>query len=166
MKKTLNLSYRSGIELEKKLSNLYPYTFTIDEIEVKSMEGMLQSLKTNDINEKKKLWKMYGVDAWRYGQKFNNWKDNQLLYWNGESIRRNSLLYTQLISKSYDKLFENEEFKFNLKKSMKYNLTHSIGQTDVSNTLLTKDEYIGNMERLRGKIKEKRFFNLFNLFTL
>jgi protein GP30.3 len=163
MKKILNLSYRSGIELEKKLSNLYPYTFEIDGIEIKSIEGFLQSLKTNDINEKRKIWDMYGVEAWRYGQKFNSWKDNQLLYWNGESIRRNSLLYTQLISKSYDRLFENKEFKSNLKRSMKYKLTHSIGQTDVSNTLLTKDEYIGNMERLRGKIKEKRFFNLFNI---
>lgn len=162
MKKILNLSYRSEIELEKKLSNLYPYKFTLDGHVISSMEGMLQSLKTNDIKEKKKIWEMYGVEAWRYGQKFNNWKNNQLLYWNGESIRRNSLLYTQLISKAYDELFGNSEFKSNLKRSMKYKLSHSIGQTDVSNTLLTKDEYIGNMERLRGKIKEKRFFNLFN----
>lgn len=163
MKKRLDLSYRSDNELEKKLSNLYPYTFIIDGIEVKSMEGFLQSLKTPNILNKKKIWKMYGVDAWKYGQKFNNWKNNQILYWEGDMIKRESILYTQLISKAYDCLFENEDFKNNLKLSLKYKITHSIGQTDISNTLLTKEEYIQNMERLRTKIKEKRFFNLFSV---
>lgn len=163
MKKKLNISYRSDNELEKKLSNLYPYEFKVDGILVKSMEGLLQSLKTNDINEKEKLWNKYGTDAWRYGQKFNNWKNNQILYWIEKPIKRESIKYQNTISHFYDCLFENDEFRKNLKKSLKYNIDHSMGCTDINNTLLTKYEYLENLEKLRIKIKEKRFYNLFNI---
>ena len=36
-----------------------------------------------------------------------------------------------------------------------------MGKTDKSDSLLTKYEYIDNMNRIIDKIKTKRFFNLF-----
>ena len=161
MKKILDLHFRSENGLAKSLSNLYPYTFYMDGYSIKSMEGFLQSLKTNDTNEKVKMWGMYGVSCWKYGQQFNNWKDNQILFWDNHSIYRHSKDYDLLIQRAYDSLLENEEFYENLKKSIGYKLTHSMGKTDKSDSLLTKHEYIENMERIRDKIKTKRFFNLF-----
>ncbi len=161
MKKVLDLHYRSENKLAKSLSNLYPYIFIMEGYSLKSMEGFLQSLKTNNTNEKVKIWGMHGVGCWKYGQQFNNWKDNQILYWDEKPIHRHSEEYDLLIQKAYDSLLENEEFYENLRKSIGYKLTHSMGKTDKSDSLLTKYEYIDNMNRIRDKIKTKRFFNLF-----
>ena len=161
MKKILDLHYRSGNELAKSLSNLYPYTFMIDDYCISSMEGFLQSLKTNNIEEKKKMWAMHGIPCWKYGQKFNDWKEGQLLWWNNRPYMRESKQYDFLIQKAYDCWFENSDFQKRLKESLKYNITHSMGKTDKTDSVLTKDEYISNMERLRDKLRERRFFNLF-----
>ena len=107
----------NGIDLEKKLSNLYPYQFQIDGIIIESIEGFLQSLKTNDIYHKQKLWKMSGGLAWKYGQQFN-WKDEQVLYWQEKEINRHSIEYEKLIEYSYDCLFKNDDFRNNLKESI------------------------------------------------
>lgn len=161
MKKVLDLHYRSENPLAKSLSNLYPYTFNMDGYMIKSMEGFLQSLKTDNTDEKIKMWGMHGVSCWKYGQQFNNWKDNQILYWDNYLIYRHSEEYDLLIQRAYDNLLENDEFYDNLKKSIGYKLSHSMGKTDKSDSLLTKYEYIDNMNRIRDKIKTKRFFNLF-----
>ena len=129
---------------------------------IKSMEGFLQSLKTNDVYEKVKMWEMYGVKCWKYGQQFNYWKETQILYDNnGKLIDRHSDQYSFLIQRAYDCWFENEEFKRRLRESLPYKISHSMGKTDKTDSVLTKDEYIGNMERLRDKLRERRFFNLF-----
>lgn len=163
MKKTLDLHYRSENLLEKSLSNLYPYNFIMDEYCIKSMEAFLQSIKVKDLNEKKKIWEMHGVNCWKYGQRFNSWKDTQILYNNfGKPINRQSEEYSFLIQRSYDCLFQNDEFNKKLKESLPYKISHSMGKTDKNDSVLTKDEYIDNMERLRNKLRERRFFNLFN----
>ena len=163
MKKTLDLHYRSENELSKSLSNLYPYTFLMDGYLINSMEGLLQSLKTDNMSEKVKMWGMSGVKCWKYGQQFNSWKETQILYDNnGKPIDRHSEEYDFLIQRAYDCWFQNENFKQRLKESLPYKISHSMGKTDKTDSVLTKDEYIGNMERLRDKLREKRFFNLFN----
>jgi hypothetical protein len=162
MKKTLDLHYRSEIPLAKSLSNLYPYNFIMDGYSISSMEAFLQSLKVRDLEEKKKIWEMYGVKCWKYGQQFNSWKETQILYDNfGNPIDRHSKEYEFLIQRAYDCWFKNEEFKSRLKESLPYKVTHSMGKTDKTDSVLTKDEYIGNMDRLRDKLRERRFFNLF-----
>ena len=162
MKKVLDLHFRSEDELAKSLSNLYPYSFVMDDYSILSIEGFLQSIKTDDFKEKEKMWGMSGIKCWKYGQLFNNWKDTQILYDNyGYGIMRQSDYYDFLIQKAFDCLFENEEFNKRLKESLPYKITHSMGKTDKTDSVLTKDEYIRNMERLRDKLREKRFFNLF-----
>lgn len=161
-RKILNLKYNSE-GLEKKLSNLYPYEFVMDEVKFASIEGFLQSLKTSSMIEQQKMWKLYGIGAWKYGQQFNNWKDTQKLYWLTKSYDRNSEEYQKLISRAYDCLFENEEFKQNLKDSIGYKLIHNKYQSKngITQTVLTPNEYISNLERLRKKLKWSRFFNIF-----
>lgn len=155
----------TGEGLEKKLSNLYPYRFEIDGVIVESMEGFLQSLKCKNIDNKKTLWGMHGYKCWKYGQSFNQWKDDQLVYWNGQKIDRQSDEYTKLIERAFDCLFQNQDFKENLRLSLKDEVDHSKGKTDKKDSLLTKKEYIDNLNRLRDKLRPKRFYDLFNLFN-
>ena len=158
-KEILNLGFRQE-GLGKLLSNLYHYEFEIDGILVHSMESFLQSLKTNDLEEKKKLYFMSGYFAWKYGQQLN-WYDKQILYWNNKEYNRHSEEYKQLIEHAYDCLFDNFFFKENLKKSLDYDIDHSIGKTNPYETILTKNEYLDNLNRLRDKLRKKRFFNIF-----
>ena len=159
--KILNINYGSENNLEKRLSNLYPHEFTIDGYSMLSWEGFIQSLKTPDIKIKKKLWGLYGYQAWKGGQGIN-WWDKQEVYWIDQPIDRHSEEYTDLITHSYDCLFEqNENFRIALKESIGYKLEHTIGKTNKSETLLTKKEFIFQLERLRERVKPKRFFNLF-----
>ncbi|MFW6233705.1 MAG: hypothetical protein ACOC3Z_03520 [Nanoarchaeota archaeon] len=162
--KIIDISYNSKIStngLERRLSNLYPYEFTIDGYVMTSWEGFIQSLKTPDIRIKEKLWGLYGYQAWKQGQNIN-WWDKQEVYWVDKPIDRHSDEYTDLITYSYNCLFEqNEKFRDALKDSIVYKLDHSKGKTNKSETLLTKGEYLEQMNRLRDKLKPNRFFNLF-----
>lgn len=157
----LDIRFKNG-GLSSKLSNLYPYRFQIDGFIMESYEGFIQSLRTNDIIQKQKLWKMSGYPAWKYAQQFD-WTIDQKLYWNGEEYDRHSNEYTELIKYSYDCLFQNVDFKNSLKESIGDSLDHSIGGTNPYKTILTKKEFLDNLNRLRDKITPPRFYNLFDI---
>lgn len=169
-KQIINISFNSKVNtddlnLEKRLSNLYPYKFTMDDATFESWEGFIQSLKTPNPDKKAELWKLHGYWAWKNGQGIN-WWDEQTLYWK-HPIKRESKEYTELITRSYDMLFEqNEDFRKALEESLPYKLDHSKGKTNKTQTLLTKKEYIYQMERLRKKLKPQRFFNIMDMFKI
>jgi len=159
----LDIKFRTD-GLEKKLSNLYPYQFEIDGISVASYEGFVQSLRTPDIQIKENIWKLSGFEAWKAGQ-YLNWVDKQKLYWISTPIDRQSEEYDNLITRSYDCLFEkNEYFRNSLKESIPYKLEHSIGKSGKTNTLITKSEFLIQLNRLRSKFTERTYFNLLDLF--
>lgn len=161
MKNVINIKF-SGNDLEKKLSNMYQYDFSLDGIKFSSFEGFLQSLKTPIPSEKRKIWKMYGFHAWKYGQQFD-WTIDQKLYWKEQVIMRDSVEYTKLIERAYDRLLKNVEYKHNLLESLGSTLDHTVGKSDKTKSLLTKTEYIYNLNRLRDKIKPNRFHSLFGV---
>ena len=66
-----------------------------------------------------------------------------------------------MITKSYDCLYENKEFRDNLKESLPYKLEHSIGGTDVNRTVMTRKEFIFQLNRLRDKLTERKYHSLF-----
>lgn len=168
-KQIINISYNckepiNELNLEKRLSNLYPYRFIMEAGPIESWEGFIQSLKTPDIKLKKHLWTLHGYQAWKQGQKIP-WWEKQEVYWIDKPIDRHSKEYTELISHSYDLLFtQNENFRKVLEESLPYKLDHSKGKTDKHHTLLTKKEYLYQMERLRIQLKPNKFFDLMNLF--
>lgn len=161
MNNILNIRFKNG-GLSSKLSNLYPHQFEIDGHMMESYEGFIQSLRTNNIIEQKKLWKMSGFDAWKYAQQFD-WTIEQKLYWGGKVYDRHSNEYTELIKYSYDCLFTNDNFKNALKESIGYELDHSIGGTNPYKTIMTKKEFLDNLNRLRDMLKPPKFYNLFDL---
>lgn len=133
------------------LSNFAPHPFVIDNIECASMEGFLQSLKFKSPEMQIEVCKLIGKAAKFKGKKKKWWRD-QTLYWQGESIKRDSEEYQELLRRAYDALFENEGFRRALEATKGATLTHSIGNNDIHRTVLTEREFISQLNRLRKKL--------------
>ena len=83
-----------------------------------------------------------------------NWQRTQILWWKGILIKRNSKEYQILLDRAYEALFKNEKFKNALKASENAILTHNIGRTKESETILTRSEFCSRLMKLReyGKL--------------
>ena len=133
------------------LSNFSPHPFEIDGVHCNSMEGFLQSLKFQNVEMQLYVCTLVGKSAKFKGKKKKWWK-TQTLYWQGKEISRDSKQYEELITKAYDCLFENENFQKALKATKNATLTHSMGKSKKSETVLTESEFIYQLNRLRQKI--------------
>jgi len=160
---TINIRFK-GENLERRLSNLYPYSFEFDGIVYASMEAFFGTLRTPSLIEKQKLYNISGMESWYLGHKFS-WYENQEVYYKDKAINRHSQEYDDLIKAAFDALYTNEGFKQALRESGNYKLTHTIGKTAKDKTLLTRKEFIGHLNRLRNKLKERKFYDLSQLFV-
>ncbi len=148
----IDTGYR-GVGLEKELSNLMPYGFRLDDVWCGSIEGFLQSLKFSDPDEQQAVATLHGVEAWKTGQKGNDWKANLVLYWRGQPYKRLLKNYHGLLSRAYDACLEgNPSFANALRRSGNAVLIHSIGKHNPHNTTLTEWEYLFQLYRLRAKV--------------
>jgi len=156
----LNIKYRNE-GLERLLSNLNAYSFDMDGYNFNSYEGFVQSLKTPVMSLKQVIWKQHGYEAWKSGEKLD-WYTKQELYWIEKPIDRHSEEYLDLITRAYDCLYKNDEFRENLIASYPCKLEHSIGGTDPHKTIMTRKEFLYQLNRLRDKSQERKFHSLFN----
>jgi Bacteriophage protein GP30.3 len=115
------------------------------------MEGFLQSLKTRDPAVQAELATMVGLDAWHRGQVFNyGWKTSQLLWLGDTPYKRDSLEYSILIEGAFTALYnQNKGYRDALRESFPNDLRHK-GVHDITNSVLTVAEYLGQLYRLRG----------------
>ncbi len=136
------------------LSNFAAYDFTVDNVECCSMEGFLQSLKNRSCKRQLKICRLTGKDAKMSPGKLRNfrWKLTQKLYWQGKTYGRNSSEYEKLITHAYNSLFENKSFQEALRASGSEKLCHSIGGHNIRKTVLTEQEFIEQLYRLRKKL--------------
>lgn len=141
------------------LSNFAPHPFVIDGVECNSMEGFLQSLKFSNPEMQKEVCKLVGKAAKFKGKK-KKWWEKQVLYWQGQEIKRNSIEYQQLLNRAYTALAQNESFKSALLASGNANLTHSIGKNKIQETVLTKSEFCSRLIRLRWQLQHNEKPNL------
>lgn len=146
--------YSKGIYPADALSNFYPHSFVIDDIRCGSMEGFLQSLKYRSVRKQKKICLLSGKEAKKRGDKKILWKWTGKVHWKGQTYRRDSSAYIDLIERAYDRLFENDEFRTALKDSSGKELMHSLGKKNPSETILTEKEFIASLERLRKKLDD------------
>lgn len=130
------------------LSNFAPHPFEIDGIKCNSMEGFLQSLKFKSIDMQKHVCSLVGIAAKRKGSKKKWWK-LQILYWKGVEYKRESEEYQLLLDRAYEALSTNDSFKRALLASGDSVLTHSIGKTDPTKTVLTQSEFCGRLTKIR-----------------
>lgn len=136
------------------LSNFSPYPFTVDGVECNSMEGFLQSLKFKNPDMQKHVCTLVGLKAKRMGAN-KNWQQRQTLYWRGEEINRSSREYSDLLWRAYRNLYHgNQKAKNALLATGDANLTHSIGRSKKSETVLTKNEFCSILTRIREELRQ------------
>jgi len=154
---TIDISWKRGFGLAKRLSNLAPRPFVLQlhghERRFASIEGALQSLKFRDRESADAVAGMHGGRAWVFGQSGNDWKLDQMLHWLEYPYWRHGISYQNLLDAIYLAAYrQNEEFREALAESVGSELAHD-GVTDPKNTVLTPIEYLTRLERLRdGKL--------------
>ena len=134
-----------------KLSNFTAFRFMVDGVVCESMEGFLQSLKFENSESQRATCGLVGFSAKKKGKGRNSrWKSMQTLWWNGKSYKRNSKDYQQLLDKAYNCLFEqNESFRKCLTDAGKAIFTHSIGNSNKKETVLTESEFCKRLQYLK-----------------
>ena len=136
------------------LSNFSPHPFVFDEVECNSMEGLLQSFKFKEPDIQKEVCKLVGKAA-KFRGKPKKWFLTQKLYWNGKEYDRKSDEYQKLLDRAFKALSKNDGFRKALLASGSSVLTHEIGKSKESETVLTKREFISRLNKLREKFKEE-----------
>lgn len=134
------------------LSNFAPHPFTIDGVDCASMEGFLQSLKFENVDMQREVCKLVGYSAKKKGSN-KNWRIKQLLYWNGIEYKRKSKEYQELLDRAYAELAKNEKFKNALLATGNSTLTHSIGKSKETDTVLTATEFCSRLRTIREELK-------------
>jgi predicted NAD-dependent protein-ADP-ribosyltransferase YbiA (DUF1768 family) len=137
------------------LSNFTAFKFTLDGVECASMEGFLQALKFDKPHIQVEVCKLTGVQAKHRGKERNvQWKTKQALWWNGEIFCRKSDEYQLLIDRAYLELAKaNEKFRQAILDTGDLILTHRIGRTSESKTVLTQVEFCSRLMKLRKLLR-------------
>lgn len=142
----------------KTLSNFTHFPFVLDGVTCGGIEGFLQSLKFQGIEEQDMIVGLHGYKAYKVGQIANeDWRSVQTLWWRGVAYPRLSKQYKDLVQRAYDACFDqNEEFRVALFETGADLMTHVIGNHDPTQTTLTETEYIYNMYRLRARVQQDK----------
>jgi hypothetical protein len=133
------------------LSNFAPHAFMIDGVSCASMEGFLQSLKFSNPDMQRHVCTLIGRAAKNKGSK-KNWQTDQRLYWMGTSYDRSSKEYRNLIHRAYRELSNNDGFRRAIIASRFATYQHSLGKRKPSETVLTRQEFIHELQESRRRI--------------
>ena len=140
------------------LSNFAPHPFILDDIPCNSMEGFLQSLKFENVDMQKHVCTLVGLQA-KYKGKNKKWWVKQELYWNGVTYPRHSPEYQKLLDRAYNALSKNDGFIRALRATQNATLTHTIGKTDASHTILTRQEFCSRLIKIRARLIAEEMTN-------
>ena len=136
------------------LSNFAPHPFVIDGVECNSMEGFLQSLKFKDFQMQRYVCTLVGKQA-KFKGKGKKWYEKQILYWNAKEYYRSSKEYQDLLDRAFNELGKNSGFRKALESTRYSTLTHSIGRTKITETVLTVREFCSRLENLRERYRNE-----------
>lgn len=133
------------------LSNFAPHRFVFDDVECASMEGLLQALKFDKPHIQVEVCKLVGKAAKFRGKSRNTaWQRVQTLWWQGQPMRRDGKEYQALLDRAYQAMYAQcESFRKALAATGKAVITHSIGKSKESETVLTERELCSRLMRLR-----------------
>lgn len=142
--------YSKAVYPANHLSNFAPHSFVLDGIDCRSMEGFLQSLKYRNPEKQSMICLLTGAEAKNAGIKKHLWKITKRVYWKGNPYGLFSDDLQKLIDRAYFACFEQcEEFRNALQATENDELTHSIGKTDMRQTILTEYNYVRRLYYLR-----------------
>lgn len=144
-----NGMYPSGV-----LSNLCSNGFRFDGMICSSMEGFLQSLKHRDLDKQCQLCQMKGGNARK--RSVTSWQTDQIVWWRGLAIDRQSQDYQRLLHRAYQAMFDqNERFRAALMATRGITLTHTTGETDPFKTILTASELCSILTEIRDNYERR-----------
>ena len=130
------------------LSNLCSNGFRFDGMVCDSMEGFLQSLKQKDKDKQRQICSMKGKNAKKMTS--TGWQTDQIVWWKGNPIDRQSQEYYSFVSAAYLTMFEqNERFRTALMSTRGMTLYHSHGESNPFKTILTEKELCQILSELR-----------------
>lgn len=146
---TNTLDIRSnGLYPSNVLSNLCSNRFVFDGMICGSMEGFLQSLKQKDLDKQRQICSMKGGNARK--KSVTSWQTDQILWWKGREINRQSDEFRLLVEDAYeDMFFQNERFRTALMQTRGMKLAHTTGEENPYKTILTPSEFCGILEQIR-----------------
>ena len=136
------------------LSNLCSNGFRFDGMVCESMEGFLQSLKQKDKDRQRQICQMKGKNAKKMTS--TGWQTNQIVWWKGNAIDRQSTDYFAFVSAAYQAMFEqNERFRTALMSTRGMTLFHSRGEQNPFKTILTEQELCRILTDLRDNYDKR-----------
>lgn len=136
------------------LSNFTQTNFKFQGVQINSMEGFLQSLKTPNLAKQKEICALVGIDAKKAGVQLKETGvfDGVTLYWKDKVFGRNSKHYQKLLKKVFKAKYDADNtFRNALSLTSGRKLTHSIGSSNPNETVLTEAEFINLLTDLRDK---------------
>ena len=135
-----------------RLSNYTERCFVLDGIQCRSIEGVLQSLKTADLAEQQRICLLSGGWATKAGREYD-WKADQTLFWRGIPYERHSKDYNCLLTHIFYSVFDQDpEFRADLATLKDQKIDHRMGLSNPSETVLTRFEFIQQLKRLMKKV--------------
>ena len=144
----------NGLYPSNVLSNLCSNGFRFDGMICGSMEGFLQSLKRKELDKQRQICSMKGGNARKMS--VTSWQTDQIVWWKGQAIDRQSKEYQQLIYRAYQAMFEqSERFRTALMQTRGMLLTHSSGESNTYKTILTPTEFCGILTELRDNYDKR-----------
>lgn len=135
------------------LSHFSPHPFVFRGVACASMEGLLQSFKFSSPEMQVFVCTLVGKAAKFKGKK-KKWFRTQTLFWQGREIDRHSDEFQTMLDEAFECMFtQNEGAKRALLATGKAVLTHSMGKTRASETVLTQQEFCSRLMRIRAKLQ-------------
>ncbi len=139
------------------LSNFSPHPFVFDGVEVASMEGLLQAFKFDKEHIQIEVCKLVGKAAKFRGKK-RDWKVDQKLYWKGITYERKSDEYQALLDRAYYEMsMQSDSFRRALLATQKATISHSIGRSKESDTVLTEREFCSRLMLIRKHLQDENY---------
>lgn len=134
------------------LSNFYPHSFEFEGVHCRSMEGFLQSLKTNDKERQVMVCALSKKEAKQ--RSTDTWKKEQNVYWNGKVYNRHGYQFQFLIRRAYRAILNQcPKFREALVATGGKRLYHCIGNPNPHDTILTEKELCTILTELRSELK-------------
>ena len=136
------------------LSNLCSNGFRFDGMICGSMEGFLQSLKQKDKDKQRQICSMKGKNAKKMTS--TGWQTDQIVWWKGNPIDRQSQDFYNLVSAAYLSMFQqNERFRTALMSTRGMTLYHSRGEQNPYKTILTESELCQILTKMRDEYDKR-----------
>lgn len=130
------------------LSNLHSSGFRFDGMVCGSMEGFLQSLKHKNPDKQRQICSMKGRNA--KNMSASDWLTDQIVWWRGKAIDRQSEEFMELVGRAYRTMFEqNKSFRTALMSTRGMTLHHTKGERNPFKTILTEKEFCSILTDIR-----------------